>query len=134
MMESRPKILIVDDERIVCDMTRYYFEHDGYHVTTFTDSTQALAALEEERFDVMIVDLKMKEVDGMQLLEFIHARSPQTKVIMLTAFATMETAVEAFRKHAFDFLTKPVRVEDLKATVIRALREKNGSGEENRDE
>jgi ATP-dependent Lon protease len=78
----------------------------------------------------MIVDLKMKEVDGMQLLEFIHSRSPETKVIMLTAFATVETASEAFRKQAFDFLTKPVRIADLKSTVIRALSEKNASRKE----
>ena len=120
-MKAKPKLLVVDDEKIVCDMAQYYFKHEGYQVTTFTDSTQALAALEEEHFDVMIVDPKMKDVDGMQLIEFINERSPDTKVIMLTAFATMETAIEAFRKHVFDFLTKPVRVEKLKATVARAL-------------
>jgi len=131
-MESKPKILVVDDEKIVCDMARYYFEHEGYRVTTFTDSTRALEVLETERFDVMIVDLKMKEVDGMQLIEVVNEKSPETKVIMLTAFATMETAVEAFRKHVFDFLTKPVRIEELKATVNRALSENQPSSEESR--
>ncbi len=132
-MEHKPRILVVDDEKIVCDMARYYFAHEGCLVTTFTDPTRALGAIEEERFDVMIVDLKMKEVDGMQLLEFIKARSPETKVIILTAFATLETAMEAFHKQAFDYLTKPVRIEELKASVMRALGERPRTGDEKSD-
>jgi DNA-binding NtrC family response regulator len=120
-MEDRTRILIVDDEKIVCDMARRCFELEGYEVTTFIDSKEALAALEQERFDVMITDLKMKDVDGMQLLEFVQQHCPDTKVLILTAFATLETAKEAFHKQAFDYFTKPVRIDDLKASVRRAL-------------
>lgn len=120
-MESKPKILIVDDEEIVCDMGKRTFEEEGYDVTVFTDSSEALARLEEERFDVLITDLKMKEVDGFELLEFIRQRWPETKVIILTAFGTLETAEDAFHKRAFDYFTKPVRIKDLVDSVRLAL-------------
>jgi len=120
-MSATPRILVVDDEKIVCDMSRICFSNEGYDVTTFTDSTQARAALETETFDVIITDLKMKEVDGIELLEFALERNPDTKVILLTAFGTLETAVEAFHKQAFDYFTKPVTIRDLQESVRRAL-------------
>ncbi len=120
-MSSNPRILVVDDEKIVCDMSRICLTGDGYDVTTFTDSTEARAALETETFDVIITDLKMKEVDGIELLEFAKERNPEAKVILLTAFGSLETAMEAFHKQAFDYFTKPVRIRDLQASVRRAL-------------
>lgn len=120
-MSANPRILIVDDEKIVCDMCRISFTRSGYDVTTFTDSKQARAALETETFDVMITDLKMKGVDGIELLEFAKEMNPDTQVILLTAFGTMETAVDAFRKQAFDYFTKPARISDLQESVRRAL-------------
>lgn len=128
MTEEKPgtekkKILVVDDENIVCEMTRKIFQHEGYEVVTFTDSKKALERIASERFDLIIADLKMKEVDGMQLLEEAKKKWPDTKVIMLTAYATMETAVEAFRKRAFDYFAKPVKIAELKAAVIRALKQ-----------
>lgn len=120
-MTTKPRILVVDDEKIVCDMSRKCFVEEGYDVTTFTDSTQALAALESERFDVIVTDLKMKDVDGLQLLEFARQRYPGTKVIVLTAFGSLESATEALRKDAFDYFTKPARIRDLQASVRRAL-------------
>jgi len=120
-MSPNPRILVVDDEKIVCDMSRVFLTNDGYDVTTLTDSSEARAALENETFDVIITDLKMKEVDGIELLEFAKEKNPDTKVIVLTAFGTLETAVEAFHKDAFDFFTKPVRIRDLQESVRRAL-------------
>jgi DNA-binding NtrC family response regulator len=120
-MSANPRILVVDDEKIVCDMSRICFTNEGYDVTTFTDSTQARAALETETFDVIITDLKMKEVDGLELLEYAKEKNPDTKVILLTAFGTLETAVEAFHKQAFDYFTKPVTIRDLQESVRRAL-------------
>jgi len=124
-MSENARILVVDDEKIVCDMSRVFLTSDGYEVTTFTDSKEARAALETETFDVIITDLKMKEVDGIELLEFAKEKNPDTKVIVLTAFGTLETAVEAFHKDAFDFFTKPVRIHDLQASVRRALGREN---------
>jgi DNA-binding NtrC family response regulator len=124
-MEGKAKILIVDDEEIVCNMAKRCLEQEGYQVTTFVDSTKAMAAIKEERFDVVITDLKMKEVDGLQLLEFTKTRWPDTRVIMLTAFATLETAMEAVHKQVFDYFAKPLRIIELKASVNRALKERN---------
>jgi DNA-binding NtrC family response regulator len=120
-MNATARILVVDDEKIVCDMCQVFLTKDGYDVTTFTDSTQARAALESETYDVIITDLKMKDVDGIEILEFARSSDSDTKVILLTAFGTMETAVDAFRRQAFDFFTKPVRIRDLQASVRRAL-------------
>ncbi len=127
---QRKSILVVDDEKIVCDMARYCFEHEGYEVTTFTDPTKALDSLRQKHFDLIIADLKMKEVDGLQLLEVARRESPETKVIILTAFATMETAVEAFRKQAFDYFAKPVKIDELKAAVERALESQDTASKE----
>jgi len=124
-MSENARILVVDDEKKVGDMTRVFRTSEGYEVTTFTDSKEARAALETETFDVIITDLKMKEVDGIELLEFAKEKNPDTKVIVLTAFGTLETAVEAFHKDAFDFFTKPVRIHDLQASVRRALGREN---------
>ena len=130
-MKRTPRILIVDDERIVCETARRCFEAEGYDVTTFTDSTKALTALQEESFDVMVTDIKMKGVDGIELLEFTRKNRPETKVIMLTAFATLETAVQSMHQEAFDYFAKPVRIAELKASVERALNTRITSEEEN---
>jgi ATP-dependent Lon protease len=130
-MENQAKILIVDDEAIVCNMAKRCLELEGYQVTTFVDSTRAMAAINEEHFDVVITDLKMKDIDGLQLLEFTKTRWPDTRVIMLTAFASEETAMEAAHKQVFDYFAKPLRINDLKASVHRALKERNESKENN---
>ena len=120
-MTRTARILVVDDEPIVCQMSSKCLGEEGYDVTTFTDSTEAWAALEREHFDVVITDLKMKGIDGMELLELVRERNPDCKVIMLTAFGSLETAAEAHRKEAFEFLTKPVRISDLLECVRRAI-------------
>ena len=120
-MEPKKRLLIVDDEQIVCVMAKRSFEQEGYEVTTFTDSVAALAAIETEQFDLIITDLKMKDVDGLQLLEAAKARWPDIPVIMLTAFATLDSAVESLRKRAFDYFSKPVKIDNLKDSVRRAI-------------
>jgi DNA-binding NtrC family response regulator len=120
-MKPKARILVVDDEKIVCDVCRAFLTKDGFDVTTFTDSRQALSALETEDFDLLITDLKMRDVDGIRLLETAKRIDAAKPVILLTAFGTLETAVEAFRKQAFDYFTKPVRIRDLQAAVHRAL-------------
>ena len=117
------RIMVIDDEKIVGKMIKSSFGQDGYLVEAFLDAKQALARLKEERFDLVITDLKMKDIDGMEVLNTIKRESPEVKVIMITAFASMDAAVEAFRKSVDDFFAKPIKIADLKARVKKLLNE-----------
>jgi DNA-binding NtrC family response regulator len=114
------KMLIVDDEPIVGDRLKYSFEKEGYEVETFTDGGSALKRLEQQSFDIVITDLKMRGVDGMQVLARVHERYPEALVIVITGFGSIETAVEAMKEGAFDYITKPFRLDDVKSIVRRA--------------
>ncbi len=118
---KRPRIMAIDDENIVGKMLKAVFEQDGYVVETFLSAKPALERIKEEKFDVVITDLKMKDIDGMQVLETIKRESPETKVIMITAFASLDTSIQAFRKKVDDFFPKPVKISELKACVERLI-------------
>jgi DNA-binding NtrC family response regulator len=115
------KIIVVDDEKIICSTTKKILEIEGYEVDTFTDSVLAMDAIRKNQYDLIITDLMMEEVSGMDILREVNQRSPQTKVIMLTAYATLEATIEAIREQIYDFFPKPVKIEDLKRSVKRAL-------------
>ncbi len=115
------KIMVIDDEDIVGKMIKSSFSLDGYTVEAFVDAEPALERLRKEKFDVVITDLKMKNVDGMEVLNTIKKESPEIKVIMITAYASMDAAIEAFRKSADDFFAKPIKIADLKVCVQKLL-------------
>jgi DNA-binding NtrC family response regulator len=115
------RIMVIDDENIVGKMIKTVFEQDGYIVEPFLDAKPALARLKEEKFDVVITDLKMKDIDGMEVLRIIKKELPQVKVIMITAFASMDASIQAFREHVDDFFPKPVKITELKACVEKLL-------------
>jgi DNA-binding NtrC family response regulator len=115
------RIMIIDDEKIVGDMAKMSLEKEGYHVETFLNGETALARLKEERFDVVVTDLKMKGIDGMEVLRTVKERHPETKVIMITAFANLDTAIAALRGDVHDFFPKPVKIKELKVSIARAL-------------
>lgn len=115
------RIMVIDDENIVGKMLKAVLEQDGYKVETFLSGAPALARLQEERFDVVITDLKMKGIDGMEILLTVKKEWPKTKVIMITAFAGLDAAVEALRGKVDDFFPKPVKIKDLKACIERLL-------------
>ncbi len=116
---QKTQILILDDEPIVCKRLKPAFQKAGYDVETFNDSASAMARIEEKRFDIVITDLKMKGTDGMHFLERIKELAPDTGVIVITGFATSDTAKESFRKGAFDFVAKPFKLNDILDTVRR---------------
>ena len=118
---DRYRVMIIDDEKIVGDMAKMSLEREGYHVETFLNGESALARLKEERFDVVVTDLKMKGVDGMEVLKTAKELYPDTKVIMITAFANLDTAIEALRGDVHDFFPKPVKIKELKVSIERAL-------------
>jgi len=110
---SRLRILILDDEPIVCKRLKPAFQKLGHEVETFTDSGSALARLQETSFDIVITDLKMEGVDGMQILTQAKESDVDTHVIIITGFATLDTAKESYRKGAFDFVAKPFKLRDI---------------------
>ncbi len=123
---DKNRIMVIDDEKIVGDMAKMSLEQDGYTVETFLNGETALARLSEQGFDVVVTDLKMKGIDGMEVLRTVKKLYPATKVIMITAFANLDAAIEALRGDVHDFFPKPVKIKELKASIQRALeKEKN---------
>ena len=115
------KILVVDDEKIVGDMAKVILQKEGYEVETFTDSQLAMEALQQKPYDLVVTDLMMEQVSGMDILREVNRLYPNTKVIMLTAYATLDATIEAIRGRIFDFFPKPVKIDELKRAVKKAL-------------
>jgi DNA-binding NtrC family response regulator len=118
------RIMVIDDEKIVGDMAKLSLEQEGYSVETFLNAEPALKRLQEEKFDVVVTDYKMKGIDGMEVLKTVKDRYPDTQVIMITAFANLDAAIEALRRDVHDFFPKPVKIKELKASIKRALEKK----------
>jgi DNA-binding NtrC family response regulator len=116
-------ICIVDDEQIVCERLKPLLEKNGYQVESYIDSKAALERLSEKKFDILITDLKMGKPDGLELLNFTRTHSPKTKVIIITGFATVETAREAMKSGAVDFIAKPFRLSQLRDLIIKISNE-----------
>lgn len=116
-------ILILDDEPIVSKRLKPSLEKNGYEVETFVRSIDALNRVREHDFDIVITDLKMEGVSGMEFLSEVKERSPETEVIVITGFATMETAKQSFNKGVFDFLAKPFKLGEI-LDVIRKAEQK----------
>lgn len=113
------RILVLDDEPIVCKRLKPAFQKSGYYVETFTDSAAALARMTQTTFDVIITDLKMEGADGFQVLERARELLPQARIVVITGFATLDTAKESFRKGAFDFVAKPFKLGGIIECVRR---------------
>ncbi|HLC42198.1 MAG TPA: sigma-54 dependent transcriptional regulator [Methylomirabilota bacterium] len=121
---SRPKILIVDDERDMLENCVRILRQPQYDCLKTDDPKEALRLLESERPDLLLTDLKMPEVDGLTVLRRSQELDPERPVIVFTAFATFESAVEAVKQGAFDYVPKPFSVDQLKLCVDRALRQR----------
>jgi DNA-binding NtrC family response regulator len=118
-MNTIVNICIVDDEQIVCERLKPLLEKSGYQVESYTDSKAAWERLSEKKFDILITDLKMGRPDGLELLNFTRIHSPKTRVIIITGFATVETAREAMISGAVDFIAKPFRLGQLRDLIIK---------------
>lgn len=120
-MDRPCQIMVVDDEPVVCERLEATLKREGHEVTVFVDPAKALKQLEAQSFDIAICDIRMGEIDGMQVLETISRASPRTKVIMITGYATMELARESLTKGAFDFIAKPFKLGEIRATLEKAI-------------
>ena len=119
---QKPRLLVVDDEEVARNNLRYFFTKEGYSVQTANNGKEALARFENGApFDVVITDLKMDEMDGLKLLEKVARISPDTNVILVTGYATVSTAVDALRKGATHYLSKPVKLDELRGIVKGVL-------------
>jgi DNA-binding NtrC family response regulator len=121
-MKRKMAICILDDEPIVGDRLKPELEDDGYEVEVFTDSASAVRRVDEKCFDLFITDLKMQGVDGMEFLEKVKTSCPGSQVIMITGYATIETARESFVRGAYDFIAKPFRIGEIREAVKKARR------------
>ena len=123
MEAKKLKIMVIDDENIVGKRLKPALEKSGDIVETFEDGESALALFDKEPFDIVITDIRMEKIDGIEILERVLAKSAHTKVIMITGYATVEIAREALSKGAFDFIAKPFKPADLRAIIKRASKE-----------
>lgn len=120
-MSDQCEILIVDDEPIVGERLKAFLDKDGHRVETYIDPAAALARLEKKEFDIVISDIRMSEIDGIQLMEKVIEKSQRTKVIMITGYATIELARKSTTKGAFDFIAKPFKFKEIRETIQRAI-------------
>ena len=120
-MDENPRILVVDDDDSHRIMLRAVLSEDGYAITEAADGTEAVRAVEKDAFDVVLLDIRMTVMDGIEALTEIRKISPLVPVLIMTAFASVKTAVEALKAGAFDYLTKPLDIEELKILIEKAL-------------
>jgi len=130
-MKNAPVILVVDDDSAHRTMLRTLLSGWGYRVEEADDGVAAIAAVEQTPFDLVLMDIRMVTVSGIEALDGIKQRNPAIPVVMMTAYSSIETAVDALKRGAYDYLTKPFDFEKLKVTIVRAL-EHTQLTEENR--
>src|SRR3989442_2295143 len=115
------KMLVVDDDAAILEVLEMRLASMGFAVTATSDPDKAIGAAQEDRFDLALVDLRMEPMDGIRLMEQLHAHQPRLPVLIMTAHGTIETAVDAVQRGAFDYLTKPFVRDELRAKIGRAL-------------
>jgi len=122
---EKKKILVVDDERSMREFLGIMLAKEGYSVCQCPDGETALRQVGEDIFDLAIVDIRMPKMDGMTVLERLQEIAPETIVIMITAFASTDTAVRAMKTGAYDYITKPFKIDEIKLIIRNALERKD---------
>jgi len=117
-------ILVVDNEKSICDFLRIMLEKEGYEVLTARNGEAAAQMIRENLFDLVLTDIRMPRAGGIDVLETVNAISPATPVVIMTAYASAETAVEAMKKGAYDYISKPFNVDDLQLIIKNAIEKK----------
>lgn len=118
---ERPRILVVDDEQVIRDILGDFLSMEGFQVSTADDGSQALVELSRQHYDLVLTDLKMPNVGGLELLAAIQKHAPSVVTIIMTGFGTVETAIDAMKQGAYDYILKPFKVEEIVHTVRRGL-------------
>ncbi|MGH7376207.1 MAG: response regulator, partial [Candidatus Methylomirabilales bacterium] len=115
--DSGARILVVDDEAGMRDFLSILLQREGHRVVAAANGKEALRLAREGRFDLAISDIRMPQLDGVGLLEGLREADPEMPVILITAFASASSTIEAMKQGAFDYLTKPFKVEEIKGVV-----------------
>ena len=118
--KEKLEVMVVDDEPIVGKRLKPALTKYGYDVEVFDNPVKAIDRFDEKEFDVVVTDLRMENLNGIQVLEHVTAKSSKTKVIFITGYATVENAREALVKGAFDFIAKPFKPNDLRMAITKA--------------
>ncbi|MGD9066373.1 MAG: response regulator, partial [Desulfobacterales bacterium] len=124
-MVFTPKILIIDDKPEMCERFRVLFDTKGYDVATAGSGTEAWKILQDHRFDVILLDTTTADLDGDRLMDLINQKSPDTDVVVITGDASLDFAIGALKRGAYDYVRKPLELEKLSSTVENALKLKN---------
>jgi len=127
--EDRPRVLVVDDEKFIRDIIADFLGMEGYIVRTAEDGVSAANELERARYDMVISDLKMPKMGGLDLLREVARTHPDTLTVIMTGFGTVETAIDAMKRGAYDYILKPFKVEEIVHIVQRGLEKRRLSAE-----
>jgi DNA-binding NtrC family response regulator len=119
-MTKSLEVLLLDDEPIVGRRLKPALDKIGCHVEVFENPLEAVARIDQKEFDIVVTDIRMEGMDGIQVLEHIQKKWPRTKVVMITGYAKMDLAREAMGKGVFDFIAKPFRPDDLRRIIANA--------------
>lgn len=122
-MAEKSQILVVDDEEALRSVLSGELVTSGYEVSTASDGDEAISVIQNKKFDLVLLDIKMPKVDGFEVLKFVKKHFPTMKVIMLTGFADLKNAIESKKNGAEDFVSKPYDLVDLLTTIERVLSE-----------
>ena len=117
------KVLVVDDDPQVCKTVSKILQENGYRVLSYTQPRQAIASVRKNPFDIALIDIKMPDLNGIEVVEKIKAHDPHISVVIMTAFPDVETAAETMRLGSRDYITKPFREEELLSSVERIAHE-----------
>jgi len=120
MIKDCYNILLIDDDRGIRDLLEEFLEERGYEVEAIGDGRDVIGIIKAKVFDVVIVDLKMPGMDGIEVLKRIKQLDPDTVVIIMTGYASLETAIQAIREGAYDYITKPFQLEEMYIAIKNA--------------
>jgi two-component system response regulator PilR (NtrC family) len=123
MLEDR--ILVADDEQSMREFLDIMLKREGYKVTLASHGEEVSKLIDKDLFDLVLLDIRMPKMDGIAVLKKIKATSPETIVIMITAYASADTAIKAMKEGAYDYITKPFKVDEIKVIIKNALEKKN---------
>jgi len=121
---TKLRIVVIDDDEDICLYLKEFLTREGYRVTTYGKPLDAVPQLQDAKCDLLLLDVKMPQMNGVEFLRQIRSSDPKLCVIIMTAYPTVDSAVDSMRAEAFDYLLKPFDLEQLRAVVKRAIREK----------